>query len=300
MTTDIDREAFVAAFEDALGPLLKLGLHYGVSAAELSAALLRAGLATMTRHISLTEQRPPSDRRLAKYLGVSEKAFRAIAEDAEARRLAERRLSAEILSAILGVWHSDPMYASVYELPRDLELGNSGRANTFAGLVEKVAPGTDANLALNALLSAGCVEYLDGAYVRASARAYFLPSKDHESRLRRMGATLRQYNEVFYRNLTSENRLAEGLLERTLVSDSRISDAGVVQFHLAAAAAVQKLMSDLDATLGAIGRDSEAGEGKVCGLGVYLFDDADRPVPAGLSGYPIDIDKELAATNPST
>lgn len=294
---DAEREAFISAFEDALGPLLKLGLHYGVTAAELSAALMRAGLSTIARHIGETERRPASDSRLAKYLGISEKAFRAIAADAEARRLADRRLSAETLSAVLGVWHSDPTYASVYELARDLELGDPTRANTFAGLVERVAPGTDAKLALNALMSAGCVECLDGGYVRATARAYFLPSRDHQSRLRRMGATLRQYNEVFYRNLTSEDRVAEGLLERTLVSDNRISELGVTKFHGAAAATIQKLMADLDATLSAIGRDCSSVDGTICGLGVYLFDDADRPVPAGLSGFPLDLDKELAGNN---
>lgn len=286
---DADREAYISAFEDAVGPLLKLGLHYGVSAGELSAALMRAGLTTMTRHVLDAERRPASDARLAKYLGLSEKAFKAVAADAEARRRAERRLSPETLSAILGVWHSDPMYASVYDLARDLEIGTSERANTFAGLVERVAPGTDAKLALNELNAAGCVELLDGGYVRASARTYFLPSRDHQSRLRRMGATLRQYHEVFYRNLTSENRVAEGLLERTLVSDNRISKIGVKKFHAAALVAVQKLMEDLDATLSVIGRDYGSGDGTLCGLGVYLFDDVDRPVPAGLSGFPNDL-----------
>lgn len=289
---DVDREAFISAFEDALGPLLKLGLHYGVSAADLSAALMRAALATMSRQVELTERRPASEARLARYLGVPLATLRAIAEEAEARRLADRRLSAETLSSILGVWHSDPAYASVYELARDLEIGDRSRPGTFAGLVEKVSPGANPLAALEALVSAGCAERLDGGYVRAMARTYFLPSRDHQSRLRRMGATLRQYNEVFYRNLTSENRVAEGLLERTLVSDSRISDAGRERFHAAAAVAVQKLMEDLDATLGAIGREANSPDGRLCGLGVYFFDDADRPVPAGISGFPIDIEAE--------
>lgn len=294
LMNDDNREAFIDALEDALGPLIKLGLHYGVSAAELSAALLRSALNTIGRHIETAEKRSPSANRLAKYLGLSEKAFRTVADDAEARRRADRRLSADALSAILGVWHTDPMYASVYELAKDLEIGDAGRPETFAGLVAKVAPGTDAMLALKALSIAGCIERLDGRYVRATARTYFLPSADHASRLRRMGATLRQYNEVFYRNLTSEDRVTQGLMERTLVADNRISDAGVAQFHSAAAAAVQKLLSDLDATLSAIGRDFASDEGNICGLGIYFFDDADRPVPSGLSGFPIDIEKEIA------
>jgi hypothetical protein len=290
---DANRDALIDAFEDALGPFIKLALHYGLSAAELSTALLRSALTTISRHIEMAEKRTPSDLRLARYLGLSKRAFRAVAEDAEARRRADRRLSADTLSAILGVWHSDPMYASIYELAKDLEIGDAERPGTFAGLVAKVAPGTDATLALKALSSAGCVECLEGGYVRASARAYFLPSTDHQSRLRRMGATLRQYHEVFFRNLTSEDRVTEGLMERTLVADNRISEAGVAQFHAAATAAVQKLLTDLDATLTMIGRNCAQSTGHVCGVGIYFFDDADRPVPSGVSGFPIDIDREI-------
>ena len=89
-----------------------------------------------------------------------------------------------------------------------------------------------------------------------------------------MGTTLRQYHEVFFKNLTSENRGRDGLLERTLVSDQPISAAGVQSFHQASIAAAQKLMLDLDATLTSIARESSAHDGTVCGVGIYFFNDA--------------------------
>lgn len=201
---------------------------------------------------------------------------------AAAQSLARR---AQVLSELLNYWHTEPGYAGVYDIAREIPHAADEGKPSFAALARKVSPDSDPEELLADLDASKCIEHLDGGFIRPLTRAYVLPPGD-VARIDRMGKVLLNFTEAFARGIVREPGQFSALAERTLVSDFAVSDQGLQRFNDEVRERGTKLLTDLDSWLTAQGGAVASDEGSRYGCGLYVFEDV-----AFVGRSPIEIDE---------
>lgn len=179
---------------------------------------------------------------------------------------------AQALSELLNLWHTEPGYAGVYDIARELPYEDEEGKPSFTALAAKVSPDSDASELLADLDASKCVEHLDGGFIRPLTRAYVLPPGD-VARIDRMGKVLINFTEAFARGIVKDPGQFSAFAERTLVSDFPVSDRGLRQFNDEVRDRGTKLLTDLDSWLTAQAATVAAESGSRYGCGLYVFED---------------------------
>ena len=188
---------------------------------------------------------------------------------AAAQSLARR---AQVLSELLNLWHTEPGYAGVYDIAREIPYEAEEGKPAFTALAGKVSPESDPRELLADLDASKCIEHLDGGFIRPLTRAYVLPPGD-VARIDRMGKVLINFTEAFARGIVRDPSRFSALAERTLVSDFSVSDLGVRRFNDEVRDRGTKLLTDLDSWLTAHAGTISADSGSRFGCGLYVFED---------------------------
>ena len=203
-----------------------------------------------------------------------------------AQSLARR---SQLLSELLNAWHTEPGYAGVYDIAREIPIDAEEGKPSFRALSEKIAKDSDPQELLGDLDSSRCVEHLDGGFVRPLTRAYVLPV-GNLARIDRMGRVLVNFSESFARDIVGDANRFSAFSERTLVSDFPLSDKGAKVFNDEVRGRGTKFLTELDSWLttqaGAVSEDS----GSRYGCGLYVFEDVSS---VGRAPIMLDADKEL-------
>lgn len=268
---DSERETFLVAFQEVLKPLFRVAQHLGVPGHQLRDSFAQSSVEFFAEQINSKEQRPASAARVAMYAGLNRtEVIDRITRRGDAAQSLARR--AQALSELLNVWHTEPGYAGVYDIARELPYEDEDGKPSFAALVRMVSPGSDPRELLGDLDASKCVEHLDGGFIRPLTRAYVLPPGD-VARIDRMGKVLINFTETFARGIVRDPERFSALAERTLVSDFPVSDGGVRQFNDEVRERGTKLLTDLDSWLTAQAGSISAESGSRYGCGLYVFED---------------------------
>jgi hypothetical protein len=196
-----ERGAFLDALEVLLKPLMPLALRYDVSPGDVGQVLKTLYVETLA--VRLQEQgRPASAARLALLAGLPRSEVDALFARQAERHLQRNRDTKKLdeLSGLLATWHDDSRFATPYGAPLDLSLQPERNFKTFSELIDVGAKGSDANLVLDELLAAGCLEVHANKFVRCISRTY-VPSGIDVSRIARMGRYVGALSANFSHNL---------------------------------------------------------------------------------------------------
>jgi hypothetical protein len=142
---------------------------------------------------------------------------------------------------------------------------------SFRELVDLACPGADIEALLDELVAAGSVEVIDSVTVRCLSRTY-LPKEADVKRIERMGRFLSVVATSFVHNLLRVSP-EPVYMERTVVSDEKLSESGRDQFLAAAGERGQEFLTELDTFLTRLASSERSEAGKKYGVGVYFFED---------------------------
>lgn len=299
-----EKEAVVSAFATLMRPLMRLAFEYGVSASELAGAVRRTYIQALEAR--LTEQkRPASDARLAVVAGLTKSDVTALREAARTGAPHSGRRAARLdqIGNLLTVWHTRSGFSGAYglALELDLEPTSGSPRRSFSELVAEACPGADEEWLLDELIASGSVEVIDSTTVRCLSRAY-LPQETDVKRIEWMGRMLANLAASATHNLRGDPQ-DPVYLDRVVVCDEPISDAGRDKFLKLASERGQELLTELDSFLARLTSTEGSATGRRYGLGIYFFDDqqrdgtelhttkshADKPSPAASPAQEIDV-----------
>lgn len=269
-----EKEAVLMVFAGLVRPLMRVAFEYGISASEIAGVVRRTYIQALESR--LTEQkRPTTDARLAVVSGLARSDVAALRDATRtgAPHSLRGAVSLDQVTNLLTVWHTHSGFSGAYGLALELDLAptpGSPRRN-FRELVAAACPGADAEALLDELVASGSVEVIDSITVRCLSRAY-LPQEADVKRIEWMGRVLTNVAASFVHNLL---RAADepAFLERAVVCDEPISEAGRDKFLALAGERGQELLTELDTFLTRLAATEGSASGRRYGVGVYFFDD---------------------------
>jgi Family of unknown function (DUF6502) len=269
-----EKEAVLSVFAGLVRPLMRVAFEYGISASEIAGVVRRTYIQALEAR--LTEQkRPTTDARLAVVSGLARSDVAALRDATRtgAPHSLRAAVSLDQVTNLLTVWHTNSGFSGAYGLALELDLAptpGSPRRN-FRELVAAACPGADEEALLDELVASGSVEVIDSTTVRCLSRAY-LPQEADVKRIEWMGRVLTNVAASFVHNLL-RGPDEPAFLERAVVCDEPISEAGRDKFLALAGERGQELLTELDTFLTRLAATEGSASGRRYGVGVYFFDD---------------------------
>jgi Family of unknown function (DUF6502) len=270
-----EKEAVLNVFAALMRPLMRIAFEYGISASEIAGVVRRTYIQALEARLA-EQKRPASDARLAVVAGLTKSDVTALREAARTGAPHSLRTAVRVdqITNLLTVWHTHSGFSGAYGLALELDLvptsASSPRRN-FRELVAVACPGADEEALLDELIASGSVEVIDSITVRCLSRAY-LPQESDVKRIEWMGRVLSNVASSFIHNLRRDQR-EPVYLERAVVCDEPISEAGRDKFLALAGERGQALLTELDSFLAHLTATDGSASGRRYGLGVYFFDD---------------------------
>ena len=270
-----EKEAVLSVFAALVKPLMRVAFEYGISASEIAGAVRRTYIQALENRL-LEQKRPTTDARLAVVAGLAKSDVAALREATRAGAPHSLRgtVSLDQVTNLLTVWHTNSGFSGAYGLALELDLvptpGSPRRS--FSELVAAACPGTDREALLDELVASGSVEVIDSITVRCLSRAY-LPQETDVKRIEWMGRILANVAASFVHNLLRDAAKEPAYLERAVVCDEPISEAGRDKFLALAGERGQELLIELDTFLTRLTTTEGSASGRRYGVGVYFFDD---------------------------
>jgi len=270
-----EKEAVLSVFAALVKPLMRVAFEYGISASEIAGAVRRTYIQALEARL-LEQKRPTTDARLAVVAGLAKSDVAALREAtrAGAPHSLLGTVSLDQVTNLLTVWHTNSGFSGAYGLALELDLvptpGSPRRS--FSELVAAACPSVDREALLDELVASGSVEVIDSITVRCLSRAY-LPQEADVKRIEWMGRVLANVAASFVHNLLRDAAREPAYLERAVVCDEPISEAGRDKFLALAGERGQELLTELDTFLTRLTATEKSASGRRYGLGVYFFDD---------------------------
>lgn len=269
-----EKEAVLSVFASLVQPLMRVAFEYGISASEISGVVRRTYIQALEARLQ-QQKRSTTDARLAVVAGLAKSDVAALREATRAGAPHSLRgtVSLDQVSNLLTVWHTHSGFSGAYGLALELDLvptpGSPRRS--LRDLVAAACPGADEEALLDELVASGTVEIIDSITMRCLSRAY-LPQEADVKRIEWMGRVLANVAASFVHNLLRDTQ-EPAYLERAVVSDEPISDAGRDKLLALAGERGQELLTELDTFLTRLIETERTASGRRYGVGVYFFDD---------------------------
>lgn len=269
-----EKEAVLNVFAALLRPLMRIAFQYGISASEIAGVVRRTYINALEARL-VEQKRPASDARLAVVAGLPKSDVTALREAARMGAPHGLRSGASVnqIPNLLTVWHTHSGFSGAYGLAMELDLAPTPGSprRSFRELVAVACPGADEEALLDELIASGSVEVIDSITVRCLSRAY-LPQETDVTRIEWMGRALSNVAASFIHNLSSDPH-EPVYLERAVVCDEPISEAGRDKFLALAGERGQALLTELDSFVAHLSATEGSASGRRYGLGLYFFDD---------------------------
>lgn len=270
-----EKEAVLSVFAELVKPLMRVAFEYGISASEIAGAVRRTYIQALEARL-LEQKRPTTDARLAVVAGLAKSDVAALREATRAGAPHSMRatVSLDQVTNLLTVWHTHSGFSGAYGLALELDLVPTPESprRSFNELVAAACPNVDREALLDELVASGSVEVIDSITVRCLSRAY-LPQEADVKRIEWMGRVLANVASSFVHNLLRDGAREPAYLERAVVCDEPISEAGRDKFLALAGERGQELLTELDTFLTRLTATEKSASGRRYGLGVYFFDD---------------------------
>ena len=269
-----EKEAVLNVFAALMRPLMRVAFQYGISASEVAGVVRRTYINALEARL-VEQKRPASDARLAVVAGLPKSDVTALREAARTGAPHGLRSSASVdkIPNLLTVWHTHSGFSGAYGLALELDLAPTAGSprRSFRELVAVACPGADEEALLDELIASGSVEVIDSITVRCLSRAY-LPQETDVTRIEWLGRALSNVTASFVYNLRSDPH-EPVYLERAVVCDEPISEAGRDKFLALAGERGQALLTELDSFLAHLSATEGSASGRRYGLGIYFFDE---------------------------
>ena len=269
-----EKEAVLNVFASLMQPLMRAAFEYGISASEISAVVRRTYIQALETRFA-EQKRPTTDARLAVVSGLAKSDVAALRDATRVGAPHSLRpgVSLDHVANLLTVWHTHSGFSGAYGLALELDLAPAPGSprRSFSELVAVACPGVDQDVLLDELLAAGSVEVIDSTTVRCLSRALMQKGADIK-RIERMGRFLAVIAGNFVHNLLRVGT-EPAYLERAVISDEPLSEAGRSQFLAVASERGQELLFELDTFLTRLATTERNASGKRYGVGVYFFED---------------------------
>ena len=270
-----EKEAVLNVFASLMRPLMRIAFEYGVTASDVSAAVRRTYIQALEAKL-LEQKRPTTDERIAFVSGLAQSDVSALreAERAGAPHSGKGSVrSSDQIANLLTVWNTSNNFSGAYGVAMDLDLTPTAGSprRSFRELVQAACPGADEEALLDELVASESIEVVDSITVRCVARAY-LPQDADIKRITWAGRVLANLADSFAHNLVRKAN-EPVYLERAVVSDEPLSEAGRDKFLATAGERGQELLTELDAFATRLARTERSDTGKRYGFGVYFFED---------------------------
>ena len=275
-----EKEAVLSVFAELVRPLMRVAFEYGISASEIAGVVRRTYIQSLEARLS-DQKRATTDARLAVVAGLAKSDVTALREALRAGAPHSLRASVSLdqVTNLLTVWHTHTGFSGAYGLAMELDLvpAPDSPRRSFRELVDAACPGADVDALLDELVASESVEVIDSITVRCLSRTY-LPQEADVKRIEWMGRVLANVAASFVHNLLRPAQ-EPAYLERAVVSDEPISEAGRDKFLAVAGERGQELLTELDTFLTRLAGSERSETGKKYGVGVYFFEDrsTDRP-----------------------
>jgi hypothetical protein len=263
--------AVTDAVEALLRPLLPLFRNYGVSHLDLSQVIARLFVYD-TAETLRKEGRPTTAARLALMNGLTRGEVEKHLGDREdaVRRRATKMTQVMIPSIVLSAWNTDSRFSTPYGAALDLSLKPGDGRRSFFDLVSDAAPGADPDTVLDQLVAAGCVEVVEGIFVRCTNWAY-IPAGVNVEKIARMGQVISLLGATLTKNLLELSDIGS-YPERQVVSDFPVSDEGRAEIRRWIVEQCSQFLTSMDAWITENRSRLEATNGRRVGLDMFMFD----------------------------
>jgi hypothetical protein len=267
-----EKEAVLNVFSSLMRPLMRIAFEYGVTASDVSAAVRRTYIQALEARL-LEQKRSTTDERIAFVAGLAKSDVAALREEANAPHSGKGTVRPDQIANLLTVWNTSNNFSGAYGVAMDLDLtptpGSPRRS--FRELANTACPGANEEALLDELVASESVEVVDSITVRCVSRAY-LPQDADIKRITWAGRVLANLADSFAHNLLRKGD-EPVYLERAVVSDEPLTEAGRDKFLAAAGERGQELLTELDAFATRLARTERSDTGRRYGFGVYFFED---------------------------
>ncbi len=262
----------LAAFRYLLVPLVRILLRNGISFNEIS-EVLKGAYARVAATDFAVPGRPMSYSRLSITTGIARRDFdRVLGEEDRLRRALES--NAGRIANLLQGWHNDPEYMGPYGFPRDLEFSRAaGGGLSFEDLVERYAPGVDAQLMLEELMRFRAAKIAEESGMIHVEKRTFIPEQMAPELIEIFARGVRRFVETVDHNL-GEQDAATRRFERWVFPDYGIREEDWAPFSEMVRDRLQDVIEDLE-TQFALFRRPRIGTDQILsvGVGLYLYKD---------------------------
>jgi hypothetical protein len=262
----------LAAFRYLLVPLVRILLRNGISFNEIS-EVLKGAYARVAATDFAVPGRPMSYSRLSITTGIARRDFdRVLGEEERLRRALESNAS-QIANVLQG-WHNDPEYMGPYGFPRDLEFSReAGGGLSFEDLVERFAPGVDAQLMLEELIRYRAATIAEESGMIHVEKRTFIPEQMAPEVIEIFARGVRRYVETVDHNL-GEQEASRRRFERWVFPDYGIRAEDWVPFSEMVRDRLQEVIDDLETQFALFRRPREGTDQILSvGVGLYLYKD---------------------------
>ncbi len=265
------KNSLLDAFKKILRLFIGVLLRNGVSIAEF-VELIKTAFVEVAANDFQVPGKKMSQSRVAIVTGLTRKEVARVIKE-EHRRLYGYEGSPQGRAArVLLGWHMDDDFVGPYGTPNDLPF-DSKEGLSFSNLVKRHSGDMPARAMLDELMRIGAVEETKDGLYRVLMRSYIPPTLAPGG-LDLMQKALADFHQTVIMNL-EKRAVGAGRFQRSVWSDSKLTEAELVDFEHFVRASGQKYLEEMDDWLGKrIARrtsDFVPSNAKVAGVGIYHF-----------------------------
>jgi hypothetical protein len=273
------KDNLLAAIRHVLRPLCRIAMRNGIVFDDLSVALQSALVAASRSELGARGKKEISEEEVGMMTGMTTDQIRGIhgSEFHSARVLNYSLAASEVLSG----WHFDALYLGPYGLVLDIPFSSTGTSSgsesrSFEALVRKYAgPNISAEIVLDALVKAECVQNVGSGMLRCVARTYIAERLSPEN-IQEFAEAVHNVIGTMAVNLKRTVR-GTGLMQRTVFADHGLSEEDFAKLNTFIRKAAEKFTDEVDTWFANHSNKERRGSIKT-GVGLYHYveNDEDR------------------------
>jgi Family of unknown function (DUF6502) len=268
------KENLLAAIRHVFRPLCRIAMRNGIVFDDLSMALQSALVAASKSELGARGKKDVSDEEVGLMTGMTVQQVRGV-QGAEINSIPAPNYSLAA-SEVLSGWHFDALYLGPYGLVLDIPFSSLGEGRSFEALVRKYAGANiSAEIVLDALIKAECVQNVGSGMLRCVARTYIAERLSPEN-IQEFAEAVHNVIGTMAVNLKRTVR-GTGLMQRTVFADYGLSEEDFAKLNTFIRKTGEKFTDEVDTWFANHSNKERKGSIKT-GVGLYHYveNDEDR------------------------
>jgi hypothetical protein len=268
-------ERLIWAATRTLRPMVKRLLQMGIPFGALELRLRELFVEVAESELALPDRRQ-TDRSISLVTGINRKEVKHIRSSKDQLK-APRSFGINQATSLVSRWMTDPETTDQHGRPRPLPY-RARRGPSFMKLARKLTGDLAPGVLLNELVRSGAAELLEGDIVVLRGDAYVPKARPSEFLI--LGEDPAELIETILRNIFAGGK--ERMLQRKVYYDNLGADA-MDRVRAEMRREGERFLRRINRLLSKYDRDrnpqAPGGERRYATLGVYFFDDSEKPAP---------------------